>query len=113
MFQRTHSRMLSGYPPKKIYNSIACSILLFFFSSCFSVKQYSPGIPFVYKTTVAVEGNLGKSDRSDMQDQLNKQMDDSLNVRIRKKFFFKKTLVQPAKFDSANVQKTILFMENY
>ena len=83
------------------------------FYSCFTVKKYTPGQPFVYKTTVSVEGKITPGLKKTLQKGLGQQIDDSLRVRTRNKFLVKKILANPARFDSANVQMTIINMENY
>src|SRR3982751_3100684 len=104
--------MLCNFLPRHIGYVFIC-IAIFTCSSCLSVKQYTPGKPFVFQTKVSVEGDFSTSLRDEIKLQLTEEIDDSLDVKMRTKFLFKKTLVKPAAFDSNSIGKTIIGMKNY
>ena len=52
-------------------------------------KNYPKGKPFVFKTTIKVNGNYQEEERQALQDRLYGQLDDSLTVRSVSKLFVK------------------------
>jgi hypothetical protein len=74
-------------------------------------KNYPKGKPFVFKTTIKVNGNYQEEERQALQDRLYGQLDDSLTVRSVSKLFVKE-IRNPSVYDTAAVQRSIFFMQN-
>jgi len=76
---------------------------------------YPPYKPFVFKTTIKLESNLPNSQKQDLSERLKNQIDDSLQVRtvtaprLNLIFLYKK-IVDPSRFDTLNVRRSIVFM---
>jgi outer membrane protein assembly factor BamA len=90
--------------------------LLFIFS-CVAPKnyEYPANTPFVYKTKIKVEAKMPNDEKQLLTARLEDQLDDSLRIRtitaIRWKppFIYKK-LSTPSVFDTANIGRSITFM---
>lgn len=99
----------------KYIPAAALPILLMFIFSCRVPVDYQAHKPFVYKTTIKVEGEMPNDQRQDLIARLENQLDDSLQVkvatalRILPPFFYKK-LSSPPVFDTANVSRSVAFM---
>ena len=74
-------------------------------------KNYPKGKPFVFKTTIKVNGNFTDEARQNLEDRLKDQLDDSLTVRSVSKLFVKEIQTPPV-FDSTAVERSILYMQN-
>jgi outer membrane protein insertion porin family len=84
------------------------------------VKQYPPNKPFVYKTDVRVIGKTTKDSLLGITAELEKQLDDSLQVKLSRKslgdvinYPFGALIKNPSVFDSSSVSKSIQFMKYY
>jgi outer membrane protein insertion porin family len=90
--------------------AFAAAIILLFFSSCRSIRNPPPNKPFVYETNVNLEGNFNKNDRKQLTEQLYQQLHDSIKPRWANKYLVLKQLRDPAVYDSANADKSLVFM---
>ncbi|MBI1342538.1 MAG: BamA/TamA family outer membrane protein [Terrimonas sp.] len=86
-------------------------------SSCAVVtKNYPANKPFVYETNIKIEGNFSKEESSSLSTKLNNQLDDSLQVKTVRKFFYKgfnmPTIINAVAYDSLKAEKSIVSMEN-
>ena len=69
--------------------AIVPSILIFALFSCRVPAnfQYPQGKPFIYKTTVKVEGNIKGDQKQDLTQRLENQLDDSLQTKTVTSFY--------------------------
>ncbi len=79
------------------------------------VKNYPKSTPFVYQTNINLTGNFSKDSNEILQLRLKNQLDDSLKVRtVRKLFanglFNRPVLDNPPVYDSASVDRSIIYM---
>ncbi len=94
------------------------SMLLAMFSSC-SVLQSTRVIdyptlkPFVYENKITLSGNVSKDEKKRLTDELDNYWDDSMKVRKTLQFGIFYKMKAPAVFDSANINRSINFMNNY
>lgn len=97
------------------YSAVAAMLMMWILlglSACGVIpKNYPKGKPFVFKTTIKVVGNMHDQARQTLEDRLQEQLDDSLTVRSVSKLFVKE-IRNPAVYDTAAVQRSILFMQN-
>jgi outer membrane protein insertion porin family len=107
------SSTMFSHPFQRFIGYVILCMALFTYTACLSVKKYTPGKPFAFQTNVIVEGDFSKNTRDEIKQELTQELDDSLDVKMRKKFLFNKTLVKPSSFDSTSIAKTIIGMENY
>jgi outer membrane protein insertion porin family len=100
--------------------------LIVLISSCTIPKYYEVKKPFVFKTTIKVEGDLPKDEKENLELKLNNQLDDSMRVRTvftlsrfykpekrsKKSAFpvFYKELAPPPAFDTVNITRSKSFM---
>ena len=90
---------------------------LLFFASCVAPKknEYPAYKPFVYRTKVKVEAQMPNDEKQLLASRLEDQVDDSIRVRTvtaprwKPPFIYKK-LVTPSVYDSANIGRSIIFM---
>jgi outer membrane protein insertion porin family len=103
--------MLSGKPRIHIYylNAIITGVILVAFGSCTVVKKYPEGKPFVYKTNINLIGNFSNEEKKELESALEGQLDDSMQVR-RLDQLYRRLLRKPPVYDSANADKSIIFM---
>lgn len=109
--------MLTGKPPFYI-NTLkafaACSIIFFLVSCGVVPKNYPRNKPFVYEYNINVEGNFTKEEKASLQSRLRNQLDDSIRVRTAHKFIYKginrPVLDKPPVYESANADKSVIFM---
>lgn len=90
------------------------ALLLFLFvqtwTSCGVIpKKYPKGEPFVFKTTIKVEGSLAKEEKEILQSKLKSQLADSLRSRTVSKLFYS-TLKHPPKFDTSYISQSTQYM---
>ncbi len=98
--------------------AIVPAILIFALFSCRVPVDYQKGKPFVYKTTIKVEGNIKGDEKQELELRLQNQMDDSLQTRTitafawpwKRPYIIYKKLPNPPVFDTANVGRSIVFM---
>src|SRR5262249_45186506 len=90
--------------------------LLFLFS-CVAPKnyEYPPNTAFVYKTKIKVDAKMPNDEKQLLTARLEDQLDDSLRVRTVTSFrlapaFIYKKLITPSVFDTANIGRSISFM---
>ncbi len=106
--QVTSSRVRAAFVP---------AILIFTLFSCRVPIDFPRGKPFVYKTTVKVEGNIKRDVKQDLTTRLENQLDDSLQIKTSTAFGWPwnghtiyKKLDHPPVYDSVNLDRSILFM---
>ena len=95
-------------------------VSLLFLASCTVVKDYPAGKPFVYKTTIDIEGKYTTDERKQLILQLEEQLDDSIRVRgVQKLIGWENgpkvlyTLIRkPPVYDTANADKSKIFMQD-
>lgn len=80
--------------------------------SCTVPKKYALNKPFVYKTTIDIQGKTPDYDRQELIDRLKDQVDDSLQVRVISYAGVLKVLQRPPVFDSLNIGRSKIFMTN-
>jgi outer membrane protein insertion porin family len=91
---------------------VVLAVILLGLSACSVIpRNYPKGKPFVFKTTIKVNGNFTEEDRESLESRLKGQLDDSLVVRSVSKLFVKEIRKPPA-YDSLAVQRSILYMQN-
>ena len=90
--------------------AIVPAILIFALFSCRVPVDFQKGKPFVFKTTIKVEGNIKNDQKQDLTVRLENQLDDSLQTRTTTAFDWPwsppviyKKLLNPPVFDSANL----------
>ncbi|MEO8406537.1 MAG: hypothetical protein ABI480_18140, partial [Chitinophagaceae bacterium] len=103
--------MLPGQPPtnNRQIKAVAALLIIIAFGSCTIVKNYQPGKPFVFKTKINLIGNFTNEEKKELQSKLAEQLDDSMDVRAVDKLAWK-VLKKPPVYDSANADKSIIFM---
>jgi outer membrane protein insertion porin family len=90
---------------------IFASLSILFISSCATVpRNYPKNKAFVFETTISVEGNLTREEKSRMEGQLENQLDDSMQARSAQKFL-KSVLNRPPAFDSSSATRSMEFMQ--
>jgi outer membrane protein assembly factor BamA len=89
--------------------ALIAGTLLLAFASCTIVKKYQPNKPFVYKTNINLIGNFSNEEKEQLIAGLKGQLDDSMQVRKVDKLLWS-TMKNPAVYDSANAESSILFM---
>ena len=72
-------------------------------------KKYPLDKPFVFKTTIKVEGSLTKEEKDALQSKLRTQLDDSLRSRTVSKLLYS-TLPHPPVYDTTYVQQSAQYM---
>ncbi len=91
------------------------AILFFGLFSCRVPKNFQKGKPFVFKTTIKVEGNIKGDEKQDLTQRLENQMDDSLQTKTVTGFdwpyIIANKLNYPPVFDTANVGRSVVFMK--
>ncbi len=91
------------------------------FLFCFNSLQAGPGVKnapvgkaFVYFNKIKViSKELNVKKKKELEGRLYNFLDDSLQVRIKEFLFFGKTIKNPPVFDSINIDRSIVFMNNY
>src|SRR5688500_13887291 len=84
---------------------VAASLL-----SCTVAKKFQPGKPFVYKTTININGNV--PDKQELELRLLNQLDDSLKTRVIFYAGVRRVLMKPPVFDSDNIGRSRIFMNS-
>jgi outer membrane protein insertion porin family len=77
--------------------------------SCTIVKNYQPNKPFVYKTNINLIGNFSSEQKESLTEGLEGQLDDSMRARKLDKLLWS-VMKNPPLYDSANAEKSIVFM---
>jgi len=94
------------------------SWLLVMISSCSllkstSVKNYPHNKPFVFDNKVVLNGNISKDEKNRLTNELGNYWDDSLQSGKILQYGIRYKIRNPPVFDSANVTRTISFMNAY
>ncbi len=87
-------------------------LLLFLVTGCKVIKNYPTPEPFVYKSTIKLNAKLPSSERVSLISQMETQLADSLQVRYRKKGFLRKTMEQPAVFDTSYAVESVKYIND-
>jgi outer membrane protein insertion porin family len=97
--------------------AIVPAILIFTFFSCRVPAnfQYPQNKPFVFKTTIKVEGNIKGDQKQDLTQKLENQLDDSLQARTvtsfyKPMYFIAKKLSYSPVYDSTYPGHSIVYM---
>ena len=78
--------------------------------ACTVPRKYQANKPFVFRTDIAIEGDVEGEDKTDLELRLANQLDDSLKVRLVSFAGIRRTLVKPAVFDTNYTNRSVLFM---
>jgi Outer membrane protein/protective antigen OMA87 len=90
---------------------ITCSVLaLALIASCTVPRKVQPGKPFVFKTTIKVEGNV--PDKPQLEERLKNQLDDSLKTRVISYAGVRRVIDNPPVFDTANISRSKVFINS-
>ena len=85
---------------------LSIGLLLILLSACTTIqKGYPKNKPFVYKTNISISGNVPGSDKQELVNRLQNQLDDSLKTRVISYAGVIKKLVKPPVFDTANISR--------
>jgi outer membrane protein insertion porin family len=79
---------------------------------CKVVKNSPTNKPFVYKTTVKLETKLPQSQRLELLNKLEKQLDDSIQANWVTKIFIKQILNKPPVFDTNSAVKSVKYLND-
>ncbi|HEX6430952.1 MAG TPA: BamA/TamA family outer membrane protein, partial [Niastella sp.] len=85
-----------------------CALVAASIISCTVPKNFQEGKPFVYKTTININGNV--PDKPELTERLLNQLDDSLKTRVISYAGVRRVLLKPPVFDSSNVGRSRIFM---
>jgi outer membrane protein insertion porin family len=86
-------------------------VVLFLFSSCgIVVKKYPRNQPYVFKTTIKVDGKFNREEREALTSRLKGQLDDSLKSRTVSKLIYS-SLRNPPVFDKTYADNSKLYMK--
>jgi outer membrane protein insertion porin family len=101
----------------RVRPAIVPAILILALFSCRVPVDFQRGKPFVYKTTIKVEGSVKGDEKQDLEARLLNQLDDSLQTKTVTAFFpwphvIYKKLANPPVFDTANLSRSIYFMNS-
>ena len=91
-------------------NPLLVAVFSIFFFSC-SVKNYPADKPFVYETKINLQDNFSTDEKKQLTESLEQQLHDSLQVRWVQKFLVARVLKNPPVYDSANAEKSKVFMK--
>jgi len=86
----------------------SCSVL-----KSTKVKNYPISKPFVFKNQVVLNADISKDEKNRLTTDLDNYWDDSLKSREIKQFFIFTKIKNPPVFDSANVTRSVNFMNAY
>jgi outer membrane protein insertion porin family len=88
------------------------SLLLAMFSSCTTVRN-APAAPFVFDNKITLKGNITKDEKNRLTTELDNYWDDSAKARKVTQFGVSHRIIDPPVFDSANINRSINFMNSY
>ncbi len=94
-------------------NFLVTLVAIILLASCTVVKNYPENKPFVFKNKITVVGDVSKDEQKRLQSELTNYWDDSLRVRSISQFGIRTVIKNPNVFDSANVTRSIGFMNSY
>ncbi len=111
--------MFNGQPlfTRYLLRAMIAGLVTFIFYSCAVIPQnYPRRTPFVYEYNINVEGNLTEQEKSDLESALQKQLDDSIGVRTKRKLissggFNRQILNKPPVYNSMNADKSVTYMK--
>ncbi len=87
----------------------SCSIL-----KSTSIKNYEASKPFVFENFIKLNGNVSKDEKKRLTTELTKHWDDSIKSRKEEQFFgLKQKIKNPQVFDSANIVRSMTYMNGY
>jgi outer membrane protein insertion porin family len=101
--------------------AIVPAILIFALFSCRVPVDFQQGKPFVYKTTIKIDGtNIKGDEKQELGLRLQNQLDDSLQTKTvtafdwpwKRPYIIYKKLPEPPVFDTSNVGRSIVFMRS-
>ncbi|TBR20371.1 MAG: hypothetical protein EPO57_00285 [Chitinophagaceae bacterium] len=79
-------------------------------------KNYPLHQPFVYQTSIQLEGKFSKDEKKNFISQLHAQLDDSIKLNTVRTFIYKgfnrSILVNPPVYENANAEKSASFMKD-
>ncbi len=92
-------------------NSACRNIYWIFFllltASC-GVKNFPKETPFVFQNKIEIiNPKLTKEEKTILKGRLNTQLNDSLQVKVKQQFIFFNRVIDPPRFDSANLTQSI------
>ncbi|HSC36796.1 MAG TPA: hypothetical protein VLD19_02955, partial [Chitinophagaceae bacterium] len=79
---------------------------------CVVPKKYQPNKPFVFSTTINIQGNLPPSEKQDLKSRLENQLDDSMKTRLVTVYPGRIRLDRPPVFDTGAAARSIVFMKS-
>src|SRR5262245_21773148 len=85
-----------------------CALTAATITSCTVPRHVQPGKPFVYKTTINIQGNV--PEKLQLVERLTNQLDDSVKTQYIYYAGVRRVLEKPPVFDTANVERSKLFM---
>src|SRR6476620_3950466 len=105
--------MFPGRPLTHTYRikAVIAGLIIAAFASCTTVKDYPAGKPFVYETNINLIGDFTNKEKKELAASLKEQLDDSMQARRLEKLFYQ-VLKKPPVFDSANAEKSMIFMKD-
>ncbi|MBC7652019.1 MAG: BamA/TamA family outer membrane protein [Deinococcales bacterium] len=103
--------LVSNVTPLQKISSLFCVVCLL--AACSSVKDFQLNKPFVFANKVTIKGNISKDEKNRLTNELDNYWDDSLRARKVQQFGFIYKLKNPPVFDSANISRSIAFMNAY
>ena len=89
---------------------VLTTVLLTTLFSCTVPRKYQEGKPFVFSTTIRVEGNIPNSEKQDLTLKLSNQLDDSIRTQVVNIAGVYKRVMSPPVFDTANLRRSLGFM---
>lgn len=104
--------MFHLYGPVK-NNFLFTVLTIMLLASCTVVKNYPKNTPFVFKSKINVTGPISKDEKNRLQTELYNYWDDSLKVNSILKFGVRTVIKNPNKFDSAGINRSIVFMNSF
>ncbi|OQP40880.1 hypothetical protein A4H97_14825 [Niastella yeongjuensis] len=85
-----------------------CALVAATITSCTVPRHFQPGKPFVYKTTINIQGNV--PEKLQLEERLINQLDDSVKTQYIYYAGVRRVLEKPPVFDTTNVSRSKLFM---
>ena len=79
---------------------------------CVVPKKYQPNKPFVFSTTINIQGNLPATEKQDLRTRLENQLDDSLKTKLVTVYPGRVRLEHPPLFDTNAVSHSVVYMRS-
>ena len=102
--------MLYNFRQATFYSIFIIFIAL---ASCTVVKNYPQNKPFVFANKINLSGTLTKDEKKRLEIELLNYWDDSMKVNSVRTYGIKTEIRNPAVYDSASLDRSILFMGSY